>query len=296
MVMNKVRVAIYDSDMEFARRLTNYLNGRYGEKIDAEVFTKKEHLIRGLSETSYDCVVSDDLDGVGIVYGIQICDTESEEGYYRYGSAKALAMKLLEKANPSTQISKEQKRIAIYDPAGTGDATKYALNQARSLDGIYIGMEEFCSLDTNEFWMEELLFLIKQREEEVVSKMQEHLQWIEGTRGLPSARCYLDYRYLEFEDYEWFFEQLSKHQAGQIVFDIGSGSLMDFQIFQLFDSIHIFTSAKIEKKRQIEMFMQLLCQQIPGIRERILLIPEEDGERERERSNYSKDYGADGFK
>ena len=43
--MEKLRIAIYDRDVEYSRRLMNYLNDRYGKHMDVAVFTKKDSLL-----------------------------------------------------------------------------------------------------------------------------------------------------------------------------------------------------------------------------------------------------------
>lgn len=275
--MKKMRVAIYDEDAEYSQRLMNYLNGKYGEQIDATAFTKKEHFVREVADYGFDCVVSTDVDQIGPIPFVRICDEESEEGYYRYGSAKVLAQKLIDRANPKLQtMMLSGKMIAIYDVSGSYDRTRYAIQKAKEIQGIYIGLEEFCSLQTDDFWMEELVFLIRERDEDICHQLEEHLQWFEGLKVLPSARCYLDYRYMEFDDYEWFIQKLSEEQSRPMIFDIGSACLSDFQIFSLFDYIFFLTHECEEKKRQESIFLQLLSYEIPDIREKLIFVPEEE--------------------
>lgn len=275
--MEKMRVAIYDEDTQYSQRLMNYLNGKYGEQIDATAFTKKEHFVREVADYEFDCVVSTAVDQIGSVPFVRICDEETEDGYYRYGSAKVLAQKLIDKANPKLQTMMiTEKMIAIYDVSGSYDRTKYAIKKTKEVQGIYIGLEEFCSLQTEDFWMEELLFLIRERDEDICDQLAEHLQWMEGVKGLPSARCYLDYRYMEFEDYEWLIQKLSEDQNRPVIFDIGTASLSDFQIFSLFDYIFFLTHECEEKKRQESICLQLLSYEIPNIRDKIIFVPEEE--------------------
>ena len=93
--MAKIRVAIYDEDVDYSLRLMNYLNGKYGRQIDAVAFSKKEHLMRETAEYGFDYVVTTDVEDIGAVPVIRIIEDEREDGYYRYGSAKTLAERIV---------------------------------------------------------------------------------------------------------------------------------------------------------------------------------------------------------
>ena len=164
--------------------------------------------------------------------------------------------------------------IAVYSPAGGIGKTAYALKKAEELDGIYFGMEDFCSLETKDYWMEQLLFLVREREENICEQMQQHLQWSDGVRVLPSARCFLDYRYMKKADYEWLFEKLREERKQSVIFDIGVGSLTDFQILDLFDQVLLLTSEEGRRWQKMQVFLQLIHQMSPGIRSKITFIPE----------------------
>lgn len=269
--IDKMRVAIYDEDVEYSRRLMNYLNGKYGQQIDAIAFSQKEHLVREAAEYGFDCVVTQDSDNIGAVPVIRIYDEETEDGYYRYGSAKELAEKLVSGYHgENNSLDTGEKIIGVYSVSEMGNRTYFALQKAKQLDGVYIGMEEFCSFETDEYWMEELLFLIRQRAEDICQKLKEHLQWYDGIRYLPAARCFLDYRFMNYEDYRWFFEILSNEINSPVVFDIGVGNFPDFQLFAIFDALFFLTSASEIGKKKEHVFMNLLAQEVPDIHEKII--------------------------
>ena len=65
-----------------------------------------------------------------------------------------------------------------------------------------------------------LLFYIKEHKEDIIEYFLNHQKDLGGCMGFAGAACYLDYRELTMQDYEWFFEKL--RQAGiKIIFDIG---------------------------------------------------------------------------
>ena len=65
-----------------------------------------------------------------------------------------------------------------------------------------------------------------------------HQKDLGGCMGFAGAACYLDYRELTMQDYEWFFEKL--RQAGiKLIFDIGIASPPELRFFGLFDRIFL---------------------------------------------------------
>ncbi len=49
-----------------------------------------------------------------------------------------------------------------------------------------------------------LLFYIKEHKEDIVQYFMEHQKKFDGCVGFAGASCYLDYRELSMQDYEWF--------------------------------------------------------------------------------------------
>lgn len=275
MEQDKISVAIYDEDASYSKRLMNYLNAKHGKEIDAVAFSKKEQLIKEISEYGFDCVVTADISDIGAVNTIRICEQEGEEGYYRYGSAKELAMKLLGYVGKEEIVSVKGKFLACYSVSGSSKRTEFAWKKAKESRGIYIGMEEFGTQEDRQHWMEELLFLIRTRKEDVCEQLKEHLMNENRISYLPSARCFLDYRHLELEDYQWFFEKLSEEISKPMIFDIGSGSFMDFSFFTLFDEIYFLKSKDEYMKKRETMFLNLIGQEVPDIHEKIIFLEEE---------------------
>lgn len=275
MEKDQVRVAIYDEDASYSKRLMNYLNAKYGKEIDAVAFSKKEQLRKEIREYGFDCVVTADISDIGAVNTIRICQEEGEEGYYRYGSAKELAMRLLGYAGKQEEVSDGGKFVACYSVSTSRKRKKLAWKKAKETKGIYIGMEEFCTKEDKEHWMEELLFFIRNRKEDICKQLQAHLRNEDRVSYLPSARCFLDYRHLELEDYQWFFEKLSNEISKTMVFDIGSGSFMDFSFFSFFDEIYFLKSKDEEIQKMETMFLNLIGQEVPDIHEKIIFLEEE---------------------
>jgi hypothetical protein len=273
--MDKVRVAIYDEDVEYSKRLMNYLNGKYGEQIDAAAFSDKEHMVREVADYGFDCVVTNDVEDIGPISVVKICDKQTEEGYYRYGSAKMLAQKIVANQNLESCLSIQAgQMIAVYSILNANKRTEYAWKKAKELGGIYFGMEEFGGCDTEQYWMEELLFFIRERDWNICKQFEEHLIWKEGVRYLPSARCFLDYRYMSYEDYCWFLNKLSTSMNCPVIFDVGIGTFSDFRFFSLFDNLFFLTGNREEGKKKETVFLNLLSQEVENIHEKIVFVEE----------------------
>ena len=83
-----------------------------------------------------------------------------------------------------------------------------------------------------------MLFYIKEHKEDIIEYFMKHQKKFDGCVGFVGASCYLDYRELSMQDYEWFFEKL--REAGiYIIFDIGIASPPDLKFFGLFDRIFL---------------------------------------------------------
>ncbi|MCQ2491465.1 MAG: hypothetical protein MJ087_00290 [Lachnospiraceae bacterium] len=266
-----MRVAIYDQNADYSKKLMNYLNGKHGKKIDAVAFTSKEVMEEEISGQKFDCVVCEDTLGFGTIPVIPIIDERNGEGYYRYGSARELAERIYHIDKQEQDIfTGDEKIFAVYSPSNGRIRTDYAWQKARDTGGVYVGMEEYLSMDAEGYWMEEILFFIKERDEGIVDKVKEHIVLRDGVACLPSARSYLDYRYLNYEDYRWFLSKIREESEARFVFDIGIGNLSDFKIFGLFDRIYLLTEDNEKEKNQ--MYLKLMEQELSSIREKLVFV------------------------
>ncbi len=270
-----MRVAIYDQNADYSKKLMNYLNGKHGKKIDAVAFTSKKVMEEELEGKKFDCIVCEDTTGFGTIPVIPIINEQDGDGYYRYGSARELAERIYHIDVSEEELCLNGEKIfAVYSPSNGRLRTDYAWEKAKNLSGVYVGMEEYLSMDTDGYWMEEILFFIKERDENIVNKVKEHIVTRDGVSCLPSARSYLDYRYLNYEDYRWFVSKIREESKERYVFDIGIGNLSDFRIFELFDRIYLLTEEEEFEKNQ--MYLRLMEQEVPSIREKLIFVRGKD--------------------
>lgn len=275
--IKKIKTAIFDADEMYSRRLMNYLNSRYSDQLEAAAFTKKEALLEQLSIGVYDCVVSAEPVGDGLVPVIDLREMDETGNCYRYGSAKEIARCILKTFSSEVEMpKKEGELIGVYAPAGGSFRTRYAWELAKQHKGICIGMEEFCGVHTEQYWMEQLLFAIRERDEQVVAHMMDVLEWQDGIRILPSARCYLDYRYLQYEDYAWFFGKLKEQCRENVICDIGTGCFTELRTFALFDRIFVLKGKDSVSSRRLALFLQLAGQEDGEITKKLSIIAEDE--------------------
>ncbi len=283
--MTAMKVAIYDHDTEYSRKLMNYLNGKHGALIDAVAYTSREQMIQDVTKQNFDCVICEEAAGMGTIPVIRIVDEPDADGYYRYGSARDLVGRILRIGEgEKEELDGKGRFFAVYSPSNGRLRTDYAWMRAQRTQGVYVGMEEYLSIQTDRYWMEEILFLIKERDPDIGKKVKDCMVMRDGTACLPSARSYLDYRYLNYGDYHWFLEMLREESGERFVFDIGIGNLEDFRIFGLFDRIYLITEESEKEKNQ--MFLRLVEQELPDIREKLVFVKEQDCRDQRCKEQY----------
>ncbi len=139
--------------------------------------------------------------------------------------------------NVSPQIENE-RIFGVYSPISRLEISAFARNMAASNGWIYFGMQPYGHFEEDEA-DDLLLFYIKEHKEDIVLYFMEHQKKFDGCVGFAGASCYLDYRELSMQDYEWFFEKL-RETGICIIFDIGIASPPDLKFFGLFDRIFFF--------------------------------------------------------
>ena len=267
-----IRVAIYDEALYYAGKMMNFLNRNYSGKIEASAFTDREKLKAALASEDFDCVVCADAEDLGPVPVIRISDQPGEGGFYRFQSANELAGQIFDRFRETEDEGMEGfgNYIAVYSPSNGRIRTDFAWDIAVKEQAIYLGMEEYCSQETSDYAMEEIFFLIKEREGQIARRLLASCKQKDGVSYLPSARSYLDCRYLKYEDYAWFIDKLKEADVGRMIFDVGIGNFTDFRIFDLFDQIYLLTEEGEKEKNRL--FLKLLEQEIPDVRERLIFV------------------------
>ncbi|MDD3184963.1 MAG: hypothetical protein PHD70_10290 [Anaerostipes sp.] len=231
-----ITVGILDEDIIYRKRLMEYLNHQTEYPMKAVSFADAEQMKEYQKGNYLEAVIcADIMDHIGSVVWIPLGDGCGDT-VAKYGNAAHIAKFIYDKMN--LVKDREHLIVGVYSPTGDSVRTRISLELAGQVRGIYLGMEEYCSLDMASENTDQLLFYIKERREDIVSFFKESALDLSYCFGYPSVLCYLDYRELTKEDFKWFF-QLLREEKVSVVVDIGTGTLSDLGILTLFDQIYL---------------------------------------------------------
>lgn len=247
-------------------KLMEYINSR--GRIEAFVCTREDCLAKEL-EKRQPVVLFREVDFAQEVKfsGKEVViysDSASADGIYQYQPAEYIydAMIGYLELEPVTNCGKadEKKICAVYSPLGRSGKTSFALAYARRHSFFYLGMEDYGIQGNNIHDMGEVLYHIRNRTENITDRV---LNWIEewnGVKMLGSPTLFQDIKLLSVEDYQWFFDRLRNTEFPSVIVDMGTGCLMDFDIFQLFDCIYVPVLSGKSNQNKLDLFWKLILE------------------------------------
>jgi MinD-like ATPase involved in chromosome partitioning or flagellar assembly len=162
----RIRLAIYDSNIEFMTRLSQIFQQKYADKIDLSMFTNEDALYENLKEAHADAVLFDQSakirselipEGITIGYFSHIPEVEEVEGYpaiCKYQKAETIYKMILGLcAEGSSEVklkkSEGDARIVLFTSVQGGSGTStaaaaYALRCAKEKKRVfYLNLERF---------------------------------------------------------------------------------------------------------------------------------------------------------
>ena len=233
--MSHMLVGICDEDAVYGKRLMEYINRQKDYPLTAAAFTTTDALKEFIK----------DQDVKGVILEEGICISENILVYYlkkdqttqacRYGNAKEIVKEAYSIFSPGRESSAGV--MGVYSPTENRKRTDFALQTAKENRAMYFGMESY-GRTLEEGAMENLLFAVKVRKDGIADLAAESAVIVEGVKGFASARCFLDYREVSVEDYQWLFQRLT--DAGiSAVLDIGTACIYDFELFSLCDQLFL---------------------------------------------------------
>lgn len=254
--MHTIKIGILDEEQEYVKMLAAYL-GQYGKgRWSTAAFTDKEVLNRYLDNGQLDILAGTDrevlkqlqrvYDNLSYLWLSDRRETDRKEmGFYeiyRYESARAVG-KMLESIVVQMRMAAGQEKpmVAIYSPIGRCGKTTLALDVVQNGDygrWLYIGMEDYSSFSEESLpegmeikvEADDFFYYVKERREEKL------LALVKQSNGIiASGRSLFDTRQMESEDVAWLKDVLQKSDYGGVIFDMGTGILMELDILSLFD-------------------------------------------------------------
>lgn len=291
--MHPIKIGILDEEKEYVKMLAAYL-GRFGKgQWSTAAFTDREVLKDYLNSGKLDILAGTNreelkqfqkiYDNLSYLWLSDRPETGKREvGFYeiyRYQSARAVG-KILE--NIAMQILKtvgqEKPMVAIYSPVGRCGKTTLALEVVHNEEygrWLYIGMEDYSSFSKEQLEESGILaepddffYFVKERQE---NKLLALIKESSGVIG--SGSSLFDTRQVENEDMVWLKEVLRKGDYTGIIFDMGTGILMDLSILNVFDVLlvpYLKGEISITKKQNFDRMLDLYG--LEALKEKIAYI------------------------
>lgn len=252
--MKKIKIGVMNDEKEYVLNLIAFLQ-KYGkEKWELSAFTKEESLKVYLKERTLDLLVATDKSVLANVVEenyllkVWLTDEKNQEredigqwySIYRFQSASEIGKRIDEIINREiNSVWISQSLVAVYSPVGRCGKTTLALEVVKSErygKWLYFGMEDYSSFyrsqNGEEDVADELLYYWK---EQKVEKFLVELEQIEDV--IVTGTSFFDSKKIEIQDMNWLKKTLEQSGYRGVIFDIGSGTLQDFQMFKVFDYI-----------------------------------------------------------
>lgn len=268
--MKTIRIGIYDEERDYVDMLCTFLKGYGKGRWNLAGYTDREILKKAVYKNKFDLLISPDMELL-----IQLLKEEKDTTFvflsgeksasmdtgamnhiYRFQSAKEIAgeiNKIILKRRRQGQI--EKILIGIYSPIAGCGKTRLACNISENKkygNNLYFGMEDYCSFeiysDTGE-----VLYYIKERKEDKLLKV---IDQCEGKIIIGQGA--FENRLLEKEDFIWLKSVLKKCSYDGFIFDLGTGSIKDINLFYDFDYLFVPILHGTPYDFKVENFRKLL--------------------------------------
>lgn len=233
--MSHILIGIYDEDAVYGKRLMEYINRQKDYPLTAAAFTTTEALKEFIKNQDVKGAILEEGSCINVGIPVYFLKKDQTSAACRYGNAKEILKEAYAVFKPGRQGSAGV--TGVYSPAENRKRTDFALRTAKEQRAIYFGMESYGRAG-DEGAMEDLLFAVKVRKEEIADLVRGSAVSIGGVNGFASARCFLDYREISAEDYRWLFEKLADADVS-VVLDIGTACIYDFALFSLCDRLYL---------------------------------------------------------
>lgn len=207
-----------------------YINGAELPYM-AVAFSDAEALKRYLKEHALTMLVTaqrmaGEMPEIPMLY-LSAVHTDEENAVYRYQSGTRLVEQITVHFRSLVPDSRTQETwvYMVYSPIGRSGKTSLALELTRQLAGsLYIGMENFSSLESTGGTLGSLLYSVMQKDERVLDELNGIRVPYHGSFLVASPPAYYDLRVLDYEHLSWFLTQLCRSsEYSAIILDVDAG-------------------------------------------------------------------------
>lgn len=282
--MKTYQIAVWDDEYDYAHSLTTYINSMKEYPCMAVAFCEFQDLIEAYQQgTIFDLLLLGEgkqevikqwspLDNIPHMWLHDNVRKEEIGYFYKYQSAQKLLQSILdqigyvEKKERKREMSIDHNQTmlvyGIYSPIGRSGKTNFSKGICAYSKGnsLYIGMEEYGAYLDREGVGQEFLYYLKAHSDEIHAFLDKIIENKMDIIMIPSPQSYLDFQEIKMNDILWFLEELTKYSFFQtVVFDIGTGSLFDFQIFSLCHKVWVpilEERTAREKEERFSIFMK----------------------------------------
>ena len=267
--MKQFYILIYETEEDYLRSVMEYMNSDSSFPFLVVGFSDLKKALEYLEENEVSLILSCEEEVFKGQQRVVLLSKEvvpleqKEKKIYKYQSATNMKKALYYTLKDAVYVGAEKSShiILVYSPLGRCGKTAFALALA-GLEGektnLYLSFEEVSSLE-EEGHMEEIILAIKERMDNVVSKVQALSVRHGNSEILSASRSFLDSRVLNYEDFKWFLEQLSASGFFErIIVDMGNGCLNDFRLITLFGRWYFPVLGDETSMRKLERFEELL--------------------------------------
>lgn len=175
-------------------------------------------------------------------------------------------LQILSESNPYMNMEHSCTCVGVYSPVGRCGKTTlsralcryYSADRSERGNGcLYLGWEEFAEHIDENRRMEELLFYIKERTENISLRIKSLATEECGYDCIPCAVSYQELREIRREDISWLFDQIRSDGLYRwLVVDIGTGSLSDLELLTEFDVLYLPCLREAHSRQKVAGFRQ----------------------------------------
>lgn len=259
----RLKVVIFDSDIEFMNRLADIFQKKYTDKINLSIFSDIDKMYQSLSGNSADVVLLGRparIDAGRIPAGIAAGylsagpDIDKIEGFpaiCKYQKAEAIYKLLLNLyAESASEVKLKKKagnvRVVLFTSAQGGSGTSaaaasYAMHRAKEKKVFYLNLEKFGDsglyfIGDGKMSFSDVIYALQSRKGNLMMKMESALQTdSSGVDFFSSCRNVYDMFGLSDEDVQRLLQELSQIAAyEEIVVDL-SGDMTERMVMLMRD-------------------------------------------------------------
>ncbi len=288
MDLKKNIFAVCDLDASYACNLTDYLNGKRTTPFEVQAFTNVESLQEFSREQPIElllistramCNEIRELPIGRIVIlseGEQLQDLNLEEYpfVYKYQSSDQLICEVMEyytAANPNTCLfpaTTDTKLLGIYSPVARSGKTAFALALgeilAESRQVLYLNLEEFSGFE--ELFgthyrtdLTDLIYFARQKEENLVYKLNSIIQSFHGLQYVPPAFFSADVRGVTGEEWLLILKRIMEYcEYDVILLDLGGQMEGIFELLQRCERIYMPVATDRIARAKLSQYEKLL--------------------------------------